>query len=89
MKPRLLRSLLFSLRLSLLLPFLLLAACPSPVCQHLKTRCAGQRLEVCDATGQWQTAIPCDGISGPEPFKCCPKGDGAGFECRKAAECND
>lgn len=31
----------------------------APVCASLATRCAETRLEVCDASGQWYTALDC------------------------------
>ena len=36
-----------------------LAGCPAPVCPTTATRCASERVEVCDARGQWRPVSDC------------------------------
>jgi hypothetical protein len=65
---------------ALLAAALLLAGCPSPVCPTLAMRCAGPRVEVCDARGQWALVADCDVVaaqSGGE-WACAETRDDAG-----------
>jgi hypothetical protein len=36
-----------------------LAGCPAPVCPTTATRCTSERVEVCDARGQWRPVSDC------------------------------
>lgn len=49
-------------RASLLLA-ITLSGCPAPVCPSLATRCAGERVEVCDSAGQWQLVADCADVA--------------------------
>lgn len=43
----------------LLVAFLALTGCPAPVCPTHATRCVGDRVELCDSSGQWYEVIDC------------------------------
>ena len=42
---------------------MLCGGCPAPVCPSLATRCAGERVEVCDSAGQWQLVADCADVA--------------------------
>lgn len=52
----------------LLIPVvLLLAGCPTPVCEPMETRCNGQTAEICGSDGIWRVLMECE----PEGMVCC------------------
>lgn len=55
------------MRVLVLLSLLVLAGCPTPVCDPTDTRCVGNVAEICTGEGQWETMLDC----AAEGMVCC------------------